>query len=188
MVRSLDAGEDRVDGRLGDVAMADLRHRRFLAAAHAGRPYHPHGFAYCAGKRVQQCRSTETLAGEAVADPDRERRGRALALHDDVEVGIEGRDLVDLGHGEAHFGRERREVPRGKAAVTVLDLVQVLDQQVAAPGLIAQQSTDFFLRRGIDLPALLGITRPATPAAGVSGCLSSARKCHLHTPNGPARR
>ena len=188
MVRSLDAGEDRFHGCLGDVAMADLRHRRFLAAAHARRPHHPHGVARRAGECVQQCRGAETLAGEAVADPDRERRGRALALHDDVEVGVEGRDLVDLGHGEAHLGRQRREVPGREAAVVVLDPVQMLDQQIAAPGRIAQQSTDFFLRRGIDLPALLGIARSATPAAGVSGCLSSARKCHLRTPNGPARR
>ena len=41
VIRSLDAGEDRFHGRLGHVAMADLDHRRLLAAAHAGRPHHP---------------------------------------------------------------------------------------------------------------------------------------------------
>ena len=124
MVGPFDAGEDRIDGRLGHVAMAHLGHRRFLATAHAGRAHHPHGIAHSDGERLQQRGRAETFAGEAIADPDRERRRRALALHHDVEVGVEGRDLVDLGHGEAHLGRERRQVPRRKAAVVVLDLVQ----------------------------------------------------------------
>ena len=90
-------------------------------------------------------------------------------------MGVEGRDLVDFGHGEAHLGCERCEMPRGKAAVVILDPVQVLDEQVAAPGLVAQQRANFLLRCGIDLPAFLGVAGPAAPAAGVSGCLIAGR-------------
>ncbi len=38
-------------------------------------------------------------AGDAVADPDRERQvGARLAVFEDIEVGVERGDLVDLGH------------------------------------------------------------------------------------------
>ena len=175
MVGPLDAGEDRIDRRLGHVAMAHLGHRRFLATAHAGCAHDPHAIACSAGEFLQQRRCAETFAGEAVANPDRQRRRRALALHHHVEVRVEGRDLVDLGHGEAHLGRERRQVTGREAAVVVLDLVQMLDQQVLAPGLVSQQRADLCLRRWLHLPALLGVTRPAPPASGVSGRLISGR-------------
>ena len=89
-------------------------------------------------------------------------------------MGVESRDLVDLGHGEAHLRRERRQVTRGKAAVTVLDPVQMLDQQIATPGLVAQQRTNFLLRRRHDLPALFGIAGLAPPPAWMSGSLIAA--------------
>ena len=63
-----------------------------------------------------------------------------------------------------------------EAAEVVLNLVQMLDQQVGAPGLVAQQVADLLPRRGINLPALFGIARLAPPATGVSGFLISAPK------------
>ena len=56
-----------------------------------------------------------------------------------------------------------------EAAEVVLNLVQMLDQQVGAPGLAAEQVADLLPRRGIDLPALFGIACLAPPATGVSG-------------------
>ena len=85
-------------------------------------------------------------------------------------MGVEGRDLVDLGHGEAHLRRERREMARGKAAVTVLDPVQMLDQQIAAARRGAQQRANLLLRRRLDLPALFGVAGLAPPPARMSGC------------------
>ena len=179
MVRPFNAGEDRFHGRLGHMAMTDLGHRSLLAAAHAGCPHDPHVVSHGLGQRFQQTRSTNAFAREAVADPDRQRRRRALALHHHVEVRVERRDLVDLGHGETHLGRERREMTSREAAIMVLNRVQMLDQQVAAPGLVAQQRAHLFSRRRIDLATFFGIARPAPPATGVSGCLTSARKSHL---------
>ena len=80
MVRSFGAGEDPFHGRPRHVAVADLRHRRLLAAAHAGRPHHPHVVAHGPRQGFQQVLGAETFARQAVADPDRQRRWRALAL------------------------------------------------------------------------------------------------------------
>ena len=63
--------------------------------------------------------------------------------------------------------------------MVVLDPVQMLDQQVRAPGLVAQQSPNLFLRSRIDLTALFGVARPAPPATGVPGCLTFARNSQL---------
>jgi hypothetical protein len=65
-----------------------------------------------------------------------------LPLHDDIEMGIEGRDLVDLDEGEPHGIRERREMARVQAAEMVLQEVEVLDQQVGAARTITEQSFD----------------------------------------------
>ena len=51
----------------------------------------------------EQPRRTGELAAQAVADPHGQRRRRRLAVHDDVEMGIERGDLVDLDQGEPHL-------------------------------------------------------------------------------------
>jgi hypothetical protein len=48
-----------------------------------------------------------------------------------VEMGVEGRDLVDLGERELHLLRQRGEVRGGEITVAVLDEVQMLDQEIA---------------------------------------------------------
>jgi hypothetical protein len=53
-------------------------------------------------------------------------KGR-IALLDDVEMVIEGRDLVDLGQGHFHFRGQGDQMRRGQLSVAVLDFVQVLD-------------------------------------------------------------
>ena len=52
---------------------------------------------------------------------------------------VEGRHLVDLGLRELHLLRERRHVRGRKMLVAVVDLVQVLDQEVALARLGAEQ-------------------------------------------------
>ena len=59
--------------------------------------------------RKQLVRARE-LAGDRVADADRDRRRRSLAFFDHVEVVIEGRHFVDLGHRHLHFGGERDQM------------------------------------------------------------------------------
>ena len=60
--------------------------------------------------------------------------GRRLAFLHDVEVVIEGRDLVHLGLRELHRLRERIQVRGGKVPEAILDAMQVLDQVFASRG------------------------------------------------------
>ena len=123
----------------GDVVVADLGHRRRLAAAHARGADDPDLAAHLLLQAVQKVPRPHHLAGQAVADADSQCRRRGLILHDDVKVGVEGGDLVDLGHRQFHFLGQGGQVAGRKVAVTVLDQVQVLDQQVAPAGKIGQK-------------------------------------------------
>ena len=87
----------------------------------------------------EQRLGAQQLAGQAVADPHGERRRRRLALLHHIEMGVEGRDLVDLGLRQAHLLGERRQMRGREMAVAVLDQVQMLDQQVAPARAVAEQ-------------------------------------------------
>ena len=90
-------------------------------------------------QRRQQVLRAHHLAGQAVADPDGERRRRRLALLDHVEVRIEGRDLVHRRLRQPHLLGERGEMRGREMAVAVLDQVQMLDQQIAPARPVAEQ-------------------------------------------------
>src|SRR3546814_9847729 len=68
------------------------------------------------------------------------RSRRRLALQHDVEVGVEGGDLIDRRHRQIHLLGQRAQVARRQVAVAVLNPVQVLDQQIRPPRAVAQQS------------------------------------------------
>ena len=133
-----------------------------VAAAHAGRAHDPDAVAEPAAQIVEQLRRAGQRAGQAVADPHGERRRRRLVVHDDVEMGVERGDLVDLDQRQPHLLGERREMARVQAAEMVLQQMQVLDQQVAPALALAEQRLDLGERGGIDLPALR-VIRPAPP-------------------------
>ena len=107
-----------------------------------------------AGQVAQQMLGARHRAGERVADPHRDRRRRRLAFLHHVEMGVEGRDLVDLGERELHLLRERGEMRGREMAVAVLDQMQVLDQQVALARPVAEQRAHLVERLRIDLAAL----------------------------------
>jgi hypothetical protein len=67
---------------------------------------------------------------------------------------VEGGDLVDLGERHAHFLRERRQVRGSQVAVSVLNAVQVLDQQVAPTGRAAEQPAHLPQRVRVDAASL----------------------------------
>ncbi len=58
------------------------------------------------------------------------------------------------GQRQAHFLRQRGEVRSRQVAVAVVDAVQVLDQQVAAAGGVAQQPPHVLEGLGVDRSAL----------------------------------
>jgi hypothetical protein len=70
---------------------------------------------------------------------------------------VKGGNLVDFSRGKAHLVRQRHDVRCGQAAVAILDLVQMLDQKIAAPGLAAQERLHFRERARLNCAAL----RPA---------------------------
>ncbi len=149
--------------RAVDMGVPDLAGRRVLAAAHAGRALYADLRGVGAGpQRLGQGVRARDLAGQAVADPDREGGGRRLALLHGVEMGVEGRDLPDLRHGQAHLLRQGAQMARGEMAVRVLYQVEVLDQQVAPPWPLAEQVSDLGPGGVLDLPAL-GMRAPAAP-------------------------
>ena len=109
--------------------------------------------------------------------------GGALVVHDDVEMGVERGDLVDLDQGEPHLLGERRHVARVQAAEMILQQVQMLDQQVAPAIAIAEQGLDLVECRWIDLPAL-GMVEPApSPGARMNAAVMPYGLRHDRTPS-----
>ena len=170
-IAGLDDGADRPLVHVVDVAMADLRHRGGVAAAHAGRSDHPHAVAEGIGQCLQQRPGAGQLARKAVADPHRDCRRRRLVLGEHVEVRVERRGLVDLGHRQAHLVGQRGEVRRADAVPAVLDQVQVLDEEVAVARTVAEQGADLVERGRVDLPSLRSGPRRTPPGARMAAAL-----------------
>ena len=85
-------------------------------------------------------------------------------------MGVEGRDLVDLGQRQLHLLRQRGEMRGRQMAVPVLDQMQMLDQEIAPPRPRAQQRAHLVERARIDLPALGGAPRPAAAGGRLANC------------------
>ena len=95
---------DRVGdrGRSGviDVIMPDLRDRRGIAPADARRSHDAHLRADLVFQGIEQALGAGHRAGQAVADPDGQRRRGGFAVMHDIEMRVEGGDLIDLGLGQ----------------------------------------------------------------------------------------
>src|SRR5207249_2608498 len=133
----IDRGLHRSGARVADGVLSHHHAGGDFAAADAGGRNHAHLFSK--GKISEKRLRTGQIARDGVADPHGERRRRHLAFLHDFEMVVERRHLVHLGQRQAHFLRQRGEVRSRQVAVAVVDAVQVLDQQVAAAGGVAQQ-------------------------------------------------
>ena len=140
--------------RLPDVVPAHCRGRRLVAQAHAGRMHHAHIGGLSFLERRRQRRGTGHGAAQRVAYPDGDRRRRRLALLHHVEMMVEGCNLVDLGLRQAHAFRQCRQMRRRDMAVSVLDDMQMLDEEVAAQLAAGHQAVDLVESLDIDLAAL----------------------------------
>ena len=127
-----------------------------------------------AGSSRQQLLGARHRAGQRVAHPHGDRRRRRLAFLHHVEMGVEGRDLVDLGQRELHLLRERGEMRGGEMAVVVLDQMQMLDQQIAPARAVAEQRAHLVERLRIDLAALGRAPRLAAARLGAVACRTAA--------------
>ena len=140
-------------------------------------------------------RSCEPASSQAIESQTRTVIGgrRRLAFFHHVEVVIEGRHFVDLGHRHLHLGRERDEMRRRQAAVAILNQVQVLDQQIrrrgaspssartssSAPGIDAAPFRRARLSAGSRLPFRLGcgvVARRAVADGGRRHAIAHCRK------------
>ena len=91
--------------------------------------------------------------------------GRGAPSADDIEMSVEGCDLVDLRHRQSHQLGEAVEMPCGQALFGILNCVQVFDQERALVGARTQEPHD-----GVDLgllqdPALREEGRRSAPSA-----------------------
>ena len=156
-----------VGRRVEHLHVADRADRRAIARAHAGRVHHAHVRPELARQFGEQLFRTRHRARKQIADPHRDRRWRRLAFLHHVEVRVERRDFVDLGHRQLHFGGKRRHVRSGDVAVFVLDQMQMLDQQITLPRPLAKQCAHLIER--LD-------DRSAGPWACGAACACAARR------------
>src|SRR5262249_15500806 len=141
VVLAVDRLLDGPAGRVVDRLSANDRDRRVFATANAGGRDDAHLRAGQATNICQQQLASRHLAGDGLADTHGERGWRRAVFHD-VEVVVKGSDLENLRRSQAHFPGEGCEVPRAQVSEVVLQFVQMLDQQVAPPRLLAKQSND----------------------------------------------
>jgi hypothetical protein len=140
----------RIGRRVADGVLPHHHAGRDFAAPHARRGNHPYVLAKI---HLEERLRAGELAGDRVAYANRQLRRRFFPFLHHLEMMVEGRHFVDLGEGERHLLRERRERRGRQVAVVVVQAVQVLDQQVAAAGRIAEQAPYLLQRLGVDRPA-----------------------------------
>ena len=110
-----------------DMMVADLGSRRGVARADAWRPHDAHPGEVRRLHLGDQLLGARQHAAQAIADADGDRGRTLLAVGHHVEVGVEGRNLVDLGHRDAQFLRQRMQMSRRQAALAILDEMQIFD-------------------------------------------------------------
>ncbi len=161
--------------------VADRDDRRLVAAAHARRPHDPHPVAEALAQLAEQRVGAREGAGQAVAYPHGYRR-RRLVVHDDVEMGVERGDLVDFCQRQPHLLGQRDEMARVQAAELVLQQMQVLDQQVAAPLALPEQCLHLGKRRRVELAALRLVRAAPPPGAGMDAAIVGWLRTHKAIP------
>ena len=145
---------DRVEAGAGHRILMDDCHRRLLASAHAGRRDDPD---IVATQHLRQTCEQRGRAGEfaaqAFADPHGQRRRGSIAL-EHLEVVIESRDLIDLGHRYRHVGCQCHQMMIAQPPVLIIEPMQMLDQQISPMRSVADQGAHLRERLVVGLTAL----------------------------------
>ena len=90
-------------------------------------------------------------------------------FENDIEVVVEGGDLIHFRKREPHFMRQGDQMPMRQMALIVLNEVEMFNQEIAAAGTIAKQNAHVVKRVGVDLAALFKeLATLATPGLVVS--------------------
>jgi hypothetical protein len=127
-VPAFDSRRNVFDAGVVHVIMADFRHWCRIATTHARCAHNAEAVTGFFLQCFEQLARAHHLAGDAVADTHGDCRRQRFTFSQNVEVGVEGRGLIDLGHWKAHFLRQRRQVLRRYAVMRILYQVQILDQ------------------------------------------------------------
>ena len=179
--------DDLGDACMIDMMVADLDRRRRVAGADARRPQHAHIRHFLALQGRQQPLGAGQHAAQAVADAHRHLRRARLAVRHDIEVGVEGRDLVDLGHRDLELFGQRLQMPLRQATLLVLDQVQILDQQRTLTRARREQRLDGRGLLGLQHPTFGKGSAFAPPRAWMDGAAriapAAARRlrCVVHS-------
>ena len=162
---------DALDSGVVDMVVPDLAGRRQVAAAHAGRPEHADVLHLRVRQPGEKIFRAGHRAAQRFADPDGDGFGPGLVVTHDVEMGVEGRDLVDLRHRDAHLVGERLQQASRQAAFGLLDEVEVLDQHVALKRRRADDLMEAILLLLRERPPLVEDRRLAASGTRVMGTL-----------------
>ena len=111
--------------RLLHQGVTDGDHRRLVTSSHAGRPDSADVVSGLDGNLGQELLGAKHLAGQTVTNPDGDCRRRRLVLANHVEMGVEARNLIDLGHGHPHLMCQSRQMRCGNMAESILKQVQM---------------------------------------------------------------
>ncbi len=166
-VAALCRREHACDAGVVDKVMADLGRRRGVAAADAGRAHHANTGTRGVLQFMQQLFRAQHGAGQRIADPNGQRRDIRLALLHHVEMGVEGRGFEHFRERELHLVGERCEMGGGNLVIFVLDQMQMLDQEIAPPRLVAEQEFNLVRSGRIDLASLGSRLRAPSSLAGM---------------------
>jgi len=163
----LRGGEHARNGGVIDKVMTDLSRWRRVAAADAGCAHDADAGACFVLQLMQQLFRAQHGAGKRIANANRQRRNVRLAFLHDVEMRIEGRGLEHFGKRQLHLVGEGRKVRCGNLVISVLDQMQMFDQEIALPRALPQQQLNLMRRGRVDLAALRRRLGPLAPRAGV---------------------
>src|ERR1700738_1725516 len=111
--------------------MADRHDRRAMAAAHARSADDAYAVAEPGAQPIKELHPAGQLAAQTVAYPHGQRRRWRLVVHDDVEMGVERGDLVDLDECEPHLLGQCHKMARIEATAMVLQQMKVLAPKAA---------------------------------------------------------
>ena len=159
---------------MGHGVLTHHRHGCLLAAAHARCRNHAHGAAILAqngGQLLQQVLCTCHLARETITHPNRQACGGCFTFFHDVKVVVETGHFKNLGLGQAHFLGQRRQVLRRQMPISILNFVQVFNQQIGPARRIAQKL--------LHLGQGCGIHAAAFGAFAFAGACGICRLCRL---------
>ncbi|MEO8779146.1 MAG: hypothetical protein ABI389_10815 [Rhodanobacter sp.] len=127
---------------------------RVGAAPDAGHALDTHMGSQRALQRFDKLVRTAHRACHRITDAHGERRRLRGRISDNIEMMVERRDLVHLGHRQPQLVGVRRQMLDAQAAIAIIDAMQALQQHVAPARHVAKGFLHRKQRSGIGLTAL----------------------------------